>query len=107
MRPCLQVVILLQDGDAGLDCGDDDGAGDDDDNGGDDDDGSGDDDGGDDNGGDDDDGDDGNNGRNSATSVRQRAEKLRLFCRQFKQGPICIYLKQSCNRQRCQNQNCR
>ena len=118
MRPCLQVVILLQDGDAGSDCGDnDDDGGDDDDGGGDggggdDDDAGGDDDagdyGGDDDGGEGDhDGDDGNNGRNSATSVRQQAEKLRLFCRQFKQGPICIYLKQSCNRQRCQNGNFR
>ena len=36
MRPCLQVVILLQDGDAGSDCGDnDDDGGDDDDGGGD------------------------------------------------------------------------
>ena len=90
MRPCLQVVILLQNGDAGLDCGHDDGAGDDDDD-----------------GGGDHDGDDGNNGKNSATSVRQRAEKLRLFCRQFKGGPICIYLKQSYHRQRCQNGNFR
>ena len=96
MRPCLQVVILLQNGDAGLDCGHDDGTGDDDDDGGDDD-----------GGGGDHDGDDGNNGKNSATSVRQRAEKLRLFCRQFKGGPICIYLKQSYHRQRCQNGNFR
>ena len=59
MRPCLQVVILLQDGDAGSDCGDnDDDGGDDDDGGGDGGGGDDDDDGGGDGGG----GDDGGSG---------------------------------------------